>query len=108
MDDLISRKAMLEALGHFNDYINGDEHFLNGIETAKEITENLPAIDAVAVAHGRWERFGSDGIVCCSVCGIPMIKTHVYQPDGGSEYFYIATKYCPYCGAKNEKGDCDG
>lgn len=45
MNDLISRKAMIEALGHFNDYKNGNEHFLYGIETAKEITENLPSID---------------------------------------------------------------
>lgn len=106
--DLISRKIILEALGHFNDYINGDRHFLNGIETAKEIVENLPAADAVAVVYGQWKRFGPDGIVCCSICGMPMIKTHVSQPDGGNGYYYIATKYCPHCGAKNEKGDCDG
>lgn len=49
MADLISRAEMLEALGHFNDYVNGDPHFLNGIETAKEIAENLPAVDAVPV-----------------------------------------------------------
>lgn len=60
------------------------------------------------VKRGRWERVGSDGIVCCSVCGIPMNKTRVCWPDGGSGYYYIATNYCPHCGARNEKGDCDG
>lgn len=64
--------------------------------------------DYAPVVHGRWERVGSDGIVYCSVCGIPMNKTRVCWPDGGSGYYYIATKYCPHCGARNEKGDCDG
>lgn len=41
-DDLISRKALLDKLKHFNDRENGDEHFLFGIETAEEIIENEP------------------------------------------------------------------
>lgn len=56
--------------------------------------------------QGRWERVGFD-IVRCSECGMPMKKTHICFPDGESGYYYIATKYCPHCGAKNEKGDCD-
>lgn len=32
--DLISRAEMLEALGHFNDYVNGDPHFLSGISVS--------------------------------------------------------------------------
>lgn len=64
--------------------------------------------DVKPVVKGRWERVGSDGIVCCSVCGVPMNKTRVCWPDGGSGYYYLATNYCPHCGARNEKGDCDG
>lgn len=57
--------------------------------------------------YGQWERVGSDGIVCCSVCGIPLNKTRICWPDSGSGYYYIATNYCSHCGAKMEKGDCD-
>lgn len=68
----------------------------------------LKAQEPRTETQGRWERVGSDGIVCCSECGMPMKKTRVCFPDGGSDYYYIATNYCPHCGAKNEKGDCDG
>lgn len=36
-DDLISRKALLKKLEVFNDRDHGNEHFLFGIESAKEI-----------------------------------------------------------------------
>lgn len=39
-DDLISRKALIEKLKVFNDWKNGNEHFLFGIETAIEIIQN--------------------------------------------------------------------
>lgn len=42
-DDLISRKALLEKLEVFNDRDHGNEHFLLGIESAKEIIKNEPA-----------------------------------------------------------------
>lgn len=41
-DDLISRKALLEKLEVFNDRDHGNEHFLLGIESAKEIIKNEP------------------------------------------------------------------
>ena len=40
-DDLISRKALLEALSHFNDYKNGNEHYLDAIRTIEEIVQNM-------------------------------------------------------------------
>lgn len=42
-DDLIGRKALLEKLEVFNDRDHGNEHFLLGIESAKEIIKNEPA-----------------------------------------------------------------
>lgn len=42
MDDLISRKALLKKLEVFNDRDHGNEHFLLGIESAKEIIKNEP------------------------------------------------------------------
>lgn len=47
-DDLISRKALLDKLALFSDRVNGNEHFLFGIETAKEIVEDMPG------AFGGW------------------------------------------------------
>lgn len=46
---LINADYALSALGIFNDREHGNEHFLNGIETAREIIEQAPAIDAVHV-----------------------------------------------------------
>ena len=107
MDGPISRAEMLEALGHFNDYVNGDPHFLNGIETAKEIAENLPAVDAVPVVHARWitypECLGYDGAyhdehIVCSACH------SVWNIiDNDTERF----DHCPACGA-NMDGEADG
>lgn len=68
----------------------------------------LKAQEARTETRGRWVRAMSDGVVCCSKCGMPINKTCVRLPDGENRYYYIATKYCPHCGAENERGDCDG
>ncbi len=39
---LIDADKILEALGVFTDKKHGDPHFLNGIETAREIIEQMP------------------------------------------------------------------
>lgn len=39
---LIDADKILEALGVFKDKKHGDPHFLNGIETAREIVEQMP------------------------------------------------------------------
>lgn len=39
---LIDADYVLSALGIFSDRENGNEHFLNGIETAREIVQNAP------------------------------------------------------------------
>ena len=85
-NDLISRAAMLEALGHFNGYVND---FLIGIETAKEITMNLPAVDAAPVVYGYWiEEPDRMRHWHCSECGKVQGIT------------CIGMKYCPECGAR--------
>ena len=40
MSRLIDADKLLKALNSFNDKENGNEHFLCGIETAKELVEN--------------------------------------------------------------------
>ena len=39
---LIDADKILEALGAFTDKEHGDPHFLNGIETARELIEGMP------------------------------------------------------------------
>ena len=39
---LIDADKLLEALGVFKDKKHGDPHFLKGIETAREIVEQMP------------------------------------------------------------------
>lgn len=46
MDDLIRRKYILDALDVFNDKKHGNNHFLNGIETARSIVKDAPAAEA--------------------------------------------------------------
>lgn len=48
---MIDTDNVLKALGVFNDREHGDPHFLNGIETAREIVEQAPTIDAVPVVR---------------------------------------------------------
>lgn len=44
MSDPISRSYLLNVLSHFNDTVNGNEHFLYGIETAREIIRDAPSV----------------------------------------------------------------
>lgn len=46
---LIDANALMDALNVFKDRKNGNEHFMYGIETAKELLEIQPTVDAVPV-----------------------------------------------------------
>lgn len=93
MDDLISRKAVLDALGepHPMDY--------NACATV-HIVKSIPSVDAVPVKHGRWIMMGGmkppeyHHHHQCSVCEsyAPM-----RMPYGTKE---ALTPWCPGCGAK--------
>lgn len=57
MAEYIERGALMQfpiRRDHY-DRENGNEHFINGIETVLEYAENLPAADVAPVVHGRWE-----------------------------------------------------
>lgn len=49
MVEYIDRDYVLKLLGVFNDRVHGDYHFMNGIETAKEIVEDAPSADVQPV-----------------------------------------------------------
>ncbi len=52
MADYIERETVLNALSVFNDCVHGNEHFLNGIETAKEIVDKTLSADVMTRDEG--------------------------------------------------------
>ena len=74
---LIDRDYILQALGIFNDTRHGNEHFLYGIETAREIVQNAPTIDAVEVVR-------------CEDCQYWQPPTRAEQEDGSTVGHCIA------------------
>lgn len=106
MAEYIERGALMQfpiRRDHY-DRENGNEHFINGIETVLEYAENLPAADVAPVVHGRWihsryedcsEQFE---LVKCSQCNHEAYAMAFYVRGGN---------YCPNCGAKMEGGDSD-
>ena len=97
MAEYIDREAIMKfpiRKDHY-DRKNGNEHFINGIESVLEYAENLPAADVAPVRHGRWEK--QSGIYSCSECG--MTCPYDVQAD---VIEYWACNYCPNCGAKME------
>ena len=91
MAEYIERDYVLKLLGVFNDRVNGDYHFMNGIETAKEIVEDAPSADVQPVKHGRWILdYGVPwNVIECSECGE---KWHHWQG-------YAMPNFCSNCGA---------
>ena len=49
MAELIDKGALMEKLNVFNDRVHGNEHFLYGIETAKELLEDTPTVTEVEI-----------------------------------------------------------
>ena len=47
----IDANALMDALNVFKDRKNGNEHFMYGIETAKELLGIQPTVDAVPVVR---------------------------------------------------------
>ena len=96
MDEYVNPKTALCILQHFSDKQNANQHFLNGIETAKEVLESMPREEVRPVVHGRWQRY-REGIgfgfeeygYFCTHCKIRV-------PD---EHFKFPPEFCPHCGA---------
>lgn len=92
-NDLISRAAALDAIDHERDLLIeqkrfGAEHVV--VHHARRLIEELPAVDAVPVVHGRWKKRKSWACYVCSKCS--------FEENG-------ATIYCSHCGAKMDGGD---
>jgi len=106
MDDLISRKALLERLHDVGGCGAPPESWADGydkaIDLAYGMAENAPAVDAAPVVHGRWDDsgrfkfFDCDIAVRCSMCGGCLTE---------KEYAESVWNFCPVCGAKMDGGN---
>ena len=97
MNDLISRKALLEVLRGLKP--SGFEQSFAG-KVAIRCIEAAPAVDAEPVRHGRWinkgyitTAYGSIDIADCTACGAIDVPIEPYED------------YCPNCGAKMEDAE---
>ncbi len=93
MDDLISRKALLEMIQSpkmqvwFNRRVTQ-----SSVHWAIYLANNCPTVEAEPVQHGRWEdaALGYTQVrERCSLCG-GIVYAHEFN-------------YCPNCGAKMEE-----
>lgn len=90
-NDLISRKALLEAYDKAHQGPPGG---------ARKLIEEAPGVDAVEVVHGRWEideediKWGNSlKKRYCTNCG----KRPHFDKENRE---FILSDYCPNCGAK--------
>ena len=101
MSEYVERDYVLKLLGVFNDRVHGDYHFMNGIETAKEIVEDAPSADVQPVKYGKWVFYkppddwikmhlSPKSFYVCDICG------HIVDD---------ISNYCPGCGAVMDGGD---
>lgn len=89
MDDLISRKALLEAAEHNVEFQEG----IVDVYILESILAGMPAVDAAPVVHGRWKWiFGKPYCECCAI--EPYRASNNEMPN-----------YCPNCGAKMDGGN---
>ena len=92
MAEYIERDYVLKLLGVFNDRVHGDYHFMNGIETAKEIVEDAPSADVQPVKHCSNLNVAWSPLFECSICHWKSWDTYDNDTSGYN--------YCPNCGAK--------
>lgn len=76
-------------LNHY-DKVNGNEHYVFGVEAVLEYAEHLPTIDAEVVLHGRWKYFHKQNRAVCLVCS--------FERDLDADFGKAVS--CPNCGAR--------
>ena len=79
---LIDADEIMKALSIFNDVENGNSHFLNGIETAKELIESAPTI---ATIHVIDKRTGKEADPCEIVLKEDKVKIQKDVEENGNE-----------------------
>ena len=102
MADYIERGALMQfpiRRDHY-DRKNGNEHFINGIESVLEYAENLPAADVATVVRCKdckWFADNNDGdwVGCWLFQTIQIIPEDAPKPDD----------FCSY-GERKEGAEC--
>ena len=112
---LIDADTALQRLQNALDDCHEFKHSFayRAVELVAEFLQEIPAVDAVEVVHGRWGIIGGDlhsnGYpVVCTVCNKAHF-VHYKKSLGGlnlNELFELPN-YCPNCGAKMD-GDGNG
>lgn len=100
MDDMISRKAAIDAILAINNHGNSDR--ANALGLAELAITTLPPAQPER-KRGRWLPDNNNCITpkfVCSACGMPQnVETVMYYP---------LWAFCPRCGAKMMRGEQDG
>ena len=107
MDDLISRKAALAALGERPTVYAESAYGLgcrNQYDSDRLAIETVPSVDAVPVRRGKWlitDAYPHN--VYCSRCYKTFAQTHWAVWKDGT----LPRDFCPSCGAdmREEGGD---
>lgn len=97
MAEYIERGALMQfpiRRDHY-DRKNGNEHFINGIESVLEYVENLPSADVAPVGHAQWKYYHKQNKAVCTRCS--------FERDL-DENFGAAIS-CPNCAAMMNGGE---
>lgn len=100
MNDLISRKALLEVAEHNVEFQEG----IVDVYILESILAGMSVVDATTVVHGKWivlDECANEGVYC-SVC-----RKKVYKIDyaRSNNPVKMKSQYCPNCGAKMDGGN---
>ena len=106
MDDLISRKALKNAIDtartNYNTCPDYNELFKYFCNVVSAISDEIPAVDAEPVRHGKWLKPSRmlppeyRDNKRCSVCANFALNDRLGRVR--------LSNYCPNCGAKMEEG----
>lgn len=103
MGDLISRKAMLEAIDERDKLVrkltanvDDEDEIIVTLSAVRKFVNKRPGVDAEPVRHGK-----------CELCGRGKpIKAFAVLPECGLQYGKsIMARYCPNCGVRMDGGD---
>lgn len=105
MGDLISRKAMLEAIDERDKLVrkltanvDDEDEIIVTLSAVRKFVNKRPGVDAEPVRHGRWiQVIIVPSYHYCSYCK----STHKMTMSCNK---YVLLKYCPNCGARMDGG----
>lgn len=80
--EYIEREVVLALRKVFSDKENGNEHFLNGIETAIEFVQNIPAADVAEVVRCKDCKHWDTGYGFCKIHGLDGYGNSLFGEHG--------------------------